>query len=85
MITQEDLEKVDEVNEAVFDNNARLGGAAHSLLENMGNSSKLLSPNVSGINCHNTSQLSPMVRASRSRKNNISQDMNDLSAIYQQN
>lgn len=44
----------------------------------------LVSPNISGINSNNTSGTSANRKGDKGRKNNMSHDMNDLSAIYQQ-
>lgn len=70
LITQEDLEK---------DENGLNGG--DSMLDDVEVNNNFLSPNISGINSANTSGMSPYRKANRSRKHNLSEDMNDLSAI----
>lgn len=66
MITQEDLDK-DGFN-----------GAGNTTLDDV--EVNFVSPNISGINS-NVSGTSPHLLAHRNRKHNLSQDMNDLSAI----
>lgn len=72
LITQEDLEK------------EGLNGI-DSTLEDVEVNNNFLSPNISGINSNNTSGMSPYRKATRGRKHNLSEDMNDLSAIQKAN
>lgn len=68
LITQEDLEK------------EGYGGAGNTTLDDV-EVNNFVSPNISGINS-NASGASPgRPRVNRSRKHNLSVDMNDLSAI----
>ena len=69
LISQEDLDKDYE---------------GDPILDDVEVTNNFLSPNISGINSANTSGVSPFRKADR-RKNNISEDLNDLSAIQKAN
>ena len=91
LISQEDLEKEDgqsvaeEVGEGLQGANCVTGAEiGNSTLDDVVINNNFISPNISGINSNNTSGTSPNRKVNRSRKNIMSQDMNDLSAIYQQ-
>lgn len=72
LITQEDLEK-----EGLHQGD--------STLDDVEINQNFLSPNISGINSNNTSGTSPRRVVNRSRKHNLSEDMNNLSAIQKAN
>lgn len=72
LITQEELEK----------SGLNIGD---STLDDVEITNNFLSPNISGINSNNTSGTSTQRKVNRSRKHNLSEDMNNLSVIQKAN